>query len=267
MNPNQQKTLLNNMSLVHYIVQKEFNILTGSMEYDDMVSIGTIGLIKAILKYDKSRGTKFSAFAVPCIMNEIRMSFRSKNKYAFDKSLEENIYLYNKNINNKNRDTRLEDVIEDTKCNIERDTIFKEQVIEALNIIFNCCKARDLIILLYRIAKIKQEDISKIFSIARSTVSKIEKINLREVRRIMECCEKYKKKFFISKEDETYYIKFFSKDVENWDIVWEKIQIKIKRENPCNLHIKYEEGEVTVSVCLEDFVIVAEIFRIILQIP
>ncbi len=262
-----QKFILENKGLVHHIVQKNFKIPTNATEYDDITSIGMMGLIKAALKYDESKGTKFSTFAGTCIMNEIRMSFRKSNKYAFDKSLEENVYRYENNTNKINRNTSYEEIIEDTRYNTERDVIINEEVVEVLNIIFNCFKARDLIILLYEIAGAKHEYSAKILNISISYVSRIKNKALKKVRRIMLCGEKYEKIFFISKEDDTYYIKFSSKDIENWDIVWKKIQIKIEREKPHNLHIKDKEGKITVKAYLYDFLIVVEIFRIILQIP
>lgn len=262
MDSTQQMILLNNKALVYYIVQNSFHIIPNSTEYEDIVSIGIIGLIKAIFNYDESRGTKFSTFATTCIKNEIRMHFKKNNKYAFIRSLDEL-----NNDKNENIDTKLYDTIEDTRCNIEEEVLFKELIVNELDIILNCLEPRALIVLLYRIANLQQRCIAEIFNLQRSSISRIEKRSLEEVRRITENGEKYTRIFSISKDDESYYIQFLAKDIGNWEIVWKELQIKIKTENLYGVHIKYQKGKITIRVCMGDFLSMAKIFSIILQTP
>src|SRR5690554_6177631 len=77
-----------NLRLVAHIVKKYAN--TGK-ETDDLISIGTIGLIKAISTYDRTKGTRLATYAARCIENEILMTIRSTKKTKFEISLQEPI--------------------------------------------------------------------------------------------------------------------------------------------------------------------------------
>ena len=83
-----QKLIEHNLRLVAHIVKKYYGV---SDEQDDLVSIGTIGLIKAISTYKPDKNIKLSSYASRCIENEILMYFRSAKKSAQDVSLNETI--------------------------------------------------------------------------------------------------------------------------------------------------------------------------------
>lgn len=83
-----QKLIEHNLRLVAHIVKKYYGV---SDEQDDLVSIGTIGLIKAINTYKPDKNIKLSSYASRCIENEILMCFRSAKKSAQDVSLNETI--------------------------------------------------------------------------------------------------------------------------------------------------------------------------------
>lgn len=86
---NARGTLIeHNLRLVAHIVKKYYNV---PVDTDDLVSIGTIGLIKAIDSYNAGKSTKLSSYASRCIENEILMYLRSRRKAAFDISLDETI--------------------------------------------------------------------------------------------------------------------------------------------------------------------------------
>ncbi len=78
-----EKLISHNMRLVAHIVKK----YSGSAETDDLISVGSIGLIKAVNTYDKSKGTQLATFASRCIENEILMLLRANKKYRNDVSL------------------------------------------------------------------------------------------------------------------------------------------------------------------------------------
>src|SRR5690606_6162332 len=77
-----------NLRLVAHIVKKYNN--TGK-DMDDLISIGTIGLIKAIATYDSNKGTRLATYASRCIDNEILMTIRSNKKTRMEYSLQEPI--------------------------------------------------------------------------------------------------------------------------------------------------------------------------------
>ena len=77
-----------NLRLVAHIVKKYYG---ASYEQDDLISIGTIGLIKATMTFDSEKGARFATYASKCIENEILMYFRGKRKSALDVSISEPI--------------------------------------------------------------------------------------------------------------------------------------------------------------------------------
>jgi RNA polymerase sporulation-specific sigma factor len=77
-----------NLRLVAHIIKKYYS---SSAEQDDLISIGTIGLIKAVNTFDSSKGIRLSSYAARCIENEVLMYFRSAKKNAQDVSINEPI--------------------------------------------------------------------------------------------------------------------------------------------------------------------------------
>lgn len=77
-----------NLRLVAHIIKKYY---TQTDDQDDLISIGTIGLIKGISTYDPEKGVRLATYASRCIENEILMYFRSRKKTAGDLSLSESI--------------------------------------------------------------------------------------------------------------------------------------------------------------------------------
>ena len=77
-----------NLRLVVHIAKKY--VITGK-DFDDLISIGSIGLIKAVSTYDYEKGHKFATYAARCIQNEILMLLRSSKKYQNEVSIDESI--------------------------------------------------------------------------------------------------------------------------------------------------------------------------------
>ncbi len=82
------KLIEHNLRLVAHIIKKYY---AASREQDDLISIGTIGLIKAATTFNYEKGTRFATYASRCIENEILMYFRNKRKYAGDVFISEPI--------------------------------------------------------------------------------------------------------------------------------------------------------------------------------
>ena len=77
------KLIRHNMRLVAHIVKK----YAGAAETDDMISVGSIGLIKAINTYEPSRGTRLATYTARCIENEVLMFIRAGKKHRANVSL------------------------------------------------------------------------------------------------------------------------------------------------------------------------------------
>ena len=168
-----------NLRLVAHIVKKYYN--TGA-DQDDMISIGTIGLIKAVSTFNSDKGIHLATYASRCIENEILMFFRNQKKTAQD------VFISDPIDTDKDGNTlTLIDVIAD-KSDIadEIDTKIK---VEKLRVILPVClteRERLIIEMRYGLCgreELTQREIAKKLNISRSYVSRIEKSALEKLRK------------------------------------------------------------------------------------
>lgn len=167
-----------NLRLVAHIVKK---FETKVNDTDDLISIGTIGLIKGIDSFNSSKNIRITTYVARCIENEIFMYFRSSKKSVNDVSL--NDYI---GIDKDGNEISLMDVIPDEKS-ID-DEIDKHFNIELLNKHLDVLNKRekDIIIKrygLHRNDEFTQRDIANEMNISRSYVSRIEKRALTKLLR------------------------------------------------------------------------------------
>lgn len=177
-----QKLIEHNLRLVAHIVKKYYGV---SDEQDDLVSIGTIGLIKAINTYKPDKNIKLSSYASRCIENEILMYFRSAKKSAQDVSLNETIDTDK----DGNQLTLLDilavedDILDnlDKKLNMRKlGQFMREELTE-----------REFQILVMRYGldgkkPVTQKEIAGMLDISRSYVSRIETKALKKLRKRFE---------------------------------------------------------------------------------
>ena len=168
-----------NLRLVAHIVKKYYN--TGA-DQDDMISIGTIGLIKAVSTFNADKGIHLATYASRCIENEILMFFRNQKKTAQD------VFISDPIDTDKDGNTlTLIDVIAD-KSDIadEIDTKIK---VEKLRVILPVClteRERLIIEMRYGLCgreELTQREIAQKLNISRSYVSRIEKSALEKLRK------------------------------------------------------------------------------------
>ena len=165
------KLIEHNLRLVAHIVKK---FESKYKDTDDLISIGTIGLIKGIDSYDKSKNIKVTTYAARCIENEILMYFRSNKKYSNDVSLNDYIGV-DKDGNSISLIDVMPDVDEDL-CQRVSTNIDIESLIKYLDILKE--QEKHIIIERYGLFNKKectQKEIAKEMGISRSYVSRIEK--------------------------------------------------------------------------------------------
>lgn len=211
---NQEKMILDNMRLVHYIALK-LGVKPNSIDYDDITSVGMMGLVKAASTFDESKNTKFSTYAYRCINNEIFMYCRRANKYANDAHLEDTIA----NDGNGN-DITLSDTIEDVNSNFTEAISTKDEFKQVIKIILNCLNARERSVMLYWIAGMKQHDIAGLVNISRTYVSKIISTTILKVREFSTQKLCHKEVFSVDIENELYKITFSTKDIINFNKIF-----------------------------------------------
>lgn len=160
-----------NLRLVAHIVKKFEN--TGE-ERDDLISIGTIGLIKAINTYDRSKGARLATYAAKCVQNEILMHFRASKKIKLEVSLNEPI-----GIDKDGNEITFEDILGSRP----EEVLDEVEIIlfnEKLKRVIKKLKTRERKVLLMRYGlegrkKYTQREVASELGISRSYVSRIEK--------------------------------------------------------------------------------------------
>lgn len=165
------KLIEHNLRLVAHIVKKYESKNTSS---DDLISIGTIGLIKGIDSYRKDKGVKLTTYAAKCAENEILMYFRSNKKFNNDVSLND-IIGHDKD----GGDITLIDVLEEKGESVDECVEFKDDI-KRLEKYLNVLSNRELKIIKMRYGLLNEEEktqkeIAKQLHISRSYVSRIEK--------------------------------------------------------------------------------------------
>lgn len=171
-----------NLRLVAHIVKKYTN--TGK-EMDDLISIGTIGLIKAISTYDRTKGTRLATYAARCIDNEILMTIRSSKKSKIEVSLQEPI-----GIDKEGNEISLMDILGTETDEIVEEVDLKLQVKKLYNKMNKVLKDRERVIIELRYGLVNggcytQREIAKMLGISRSYVSRIEKRAIKKLNKAM----------------------------------------------------------------------------------
>jgi RNA polymerase sporulation-specific sigma factor len=173
------KLIEHNLRLVAHIVKKFESVYKDT---DDLISIGTIGLIKGIDSYDSSKNIRITTYAARCIENEILMYFRSNKKYGNDVSL--NDYI---GVDKDGNSISLIDVIQDEDVDLSikiSNAIDIEALIKYLDVLKK--QEREIIIKRYGLFNSKeytQKEIAHEMGISRSYVSRIEKKALYKLLR------------------------------------------------------------------------------------
>ena len=168
-----------NLRLVAHIVKKFEN---NKVDTDDLISIGTIGLIKGIDSFSSKHGTKITTYCARCIENEILMYFRTNKKNNYNISLDEPIG-YDKDGN----DITILDVIKAPKPDYIED-MFKNDNIKTLLKYLDVLTPREKEIIERRYGLNNQDEetqkkIAKKLKISRSYVSRIEKRAITKILR------------------------------------------------------------------------------------
>lgn len=177
-----EKLIKHNLRLVAHIIKKYYSL---ESDNDELISVGTVGLIKAINTFDESKGVRLATYASRCIDNEILMHFRSQKKSSLDISFDEPIET-----DSEGNPLTLMDIIacDDTivddiqfDCNVTR-------AIRYVNEIENR-REKEIIIMRYGLDGKEpktQHEIAEMYGISRSYVSRLETKILKKLRKRFE---------------------------------------------------------------------------------
>lgn len=168
-----------NLRLVVYVAKKYDNVQNGSIE--DLISIGTIGLVKAVNTFKMDKNIKLATYASRCIENEILMFLRKNNKLRQEISLDEPL-----NVDYDGNELLLGDIV-GTDNDIIQDEIEhndqKEKFYRALE--YLTPREKQILMMRYGLIgheELTQKDVASILGISQSYISRLEKKIIKKLR-------------------------------------------------------------------------------------
>ena len=172
--------ILRNMRLVAHVAKK---YQSREEELEDLISIGTIGLIKAVSTYDETFGSRLATYAVRCIDNELLMYLRAKNKTSKDMSLYAPI-----GTDKEGNQIQVMDVMVNEEVDVIEQLAMGEKMERLSEILSETLNGRELFIIINRYGLFQkdamtQREIAKKLGISRSYVSRIEKKALEKLKK------------------------------------------------------------------------------------
>ncbi len=173
-----EKLIKHNMRLVAHVVKK----YSGSAETDDLISVGSIGLIKAINSFEPEKGTALATYTARCIENEILMLLRANKKFKKDVSLSEKV-----GSDKDGNELTLMDLLASKEDSVFAEvdkSINSEKLIEFLK---KKLTRREFIVISLRYGLkggkcYAQREVAKFLKISRSYISRIEKKSIEKIR-------------------------------------------------------------------------------------
>lgn len=169
-----------NLRLVAHIVKK-YTVM--EKEVEDLISVGTIGLIKAIDTFDPEKGIKLATYAARCIENELLMWYRSQRKQSKEVYLNDSI-----GADREGNEISLIDIIETEDEDVAERMEREENIVRVRRLVKKCLTERETQIICLRYGltasgkEITQREIAAMYGISRSYVSRIEKKALQKLR-------------------------------------------------------------------------------------
>lgn len=174
-----EKLIKHNLRLVAHVVKK----YQGAYDNDDLISVGTIGLVKAINTFDSTKGTQLATYTARCIENEILMLLRANKKYKADVSISEVIGCDKEG--NELSLMELLAVDEESVLSQVEQSVFREKLLKTVRAALT---DREYTVILLRFglkgnAPLCQREVASLLKISRSYISRIEKKSIEKLRK------------------------------------------------------------------------------------
>ena len=171
-----------NLRLVAHIMKKYY---AQTSDQEDLISIGTIGLIKGITTFDGSKGARLATYAARCVENEILMHFRSQKKSANDVSLSDYI-----DTGTEGAALSLMDVVAED-CDLLEQVSSRELALQVRQAVRDCLteQEKQVVELRYGLGgqpPLRQREVADRTGISRSYVSRIEKRALQKLKAVLD---------------------------------------------------------------------------------
>jgi RNA polymerase sporulation-specific sigma factor len=181
-NQAKEELILHNMRLVAHVAKR---YSTSEEEQEDLLSIGTIGLIKAVNTFKADYGSRFATYAIRCIDNEMLMYFRGKKKTKGEVSMFEPI-----GTDKEGNQIHLFDILESTDADVAEEMEKREQIVKLAKYRKQILTERENRIIIKRFGldgeeEKTQREIAQELGISRSYVSRIEKRAMEKMKKFL----------------------------------------------------------------------------------
>lgn len=172
-----------NMRLVAHMVKK---YATNEWDTEDLISVGSIGLMKAIHTFDPSKATRLGTYAAKCIDNEILMVLRTNKKQSREVSIYEPV-----GVDKEGNEVCIMDLMEADMEEVDEQLIKKQEIGKIREVFEQCLSSKEKLVIQMRygmwgMREYTQREIAEKIGISRSYVSRIEKGALEKMREMME---------------------------------------------------------------------------------
>ena len=177
-----EELILHNMRLVAHVAKK---YQSNEDEVEDLISIGTIGLLKAVSTFDYNFGNRFATYAIRCIENELLMHFRKTKKTKMEVSLFEPVGM-----DKEGKQIHLMEVLLVDDVDVAKQMEINRDVAMLLKHMAKILTEREMLIIkkrygLFGEREYTQREIAKELDISRSYVSRIEKRALEKLKKLL----------------------------------------------------------------------------------
>ena len=246
----QSERVCENTKLVYYLVNKQY---LNHPQKEDLEQIGMLGLCKAAVTFDESKGIKFSSYASRCILNEINMFFRIENRQANVLHWED---IVNRNTNGD--ELTLAEITEDANSSISMSNIIEDEyrrkeLEKMITIILNKLPLKESCTILFTIAGLMQREIGDFLGVSRSMISRIsKKANLRQ--KTITINYKTANEFFkVSIETQRITIIFSTESIENLQEFHSQFLAQTRKaKNKVDFTITYQDERAIFQTVLEE---------------
>lgn len=176
------KLVEHNLRLVAHVAKK---YSSGGQRIDDLISIGTIGLIKGINSYNNDKGAKLATYVARCVENEILMSIRAGKKMSNEVFIEETI-----GSDKDGNKMTFVDILSNDNDNVLDEVSIKLQMQKVYEEMERCLSPIEKSVIIMRFGlkncnRLPQRDIAKILGISRSYVSRLESKALHKLKNLL----------------------------------------------------------------------------------
>lgn len=194
-----EKLILQNLSLVRYFVIKIMGKSVYDTEFEDLLQVGTMGLIRAAMKFNPELGFKFSTLAIPSIRNEILVYIRKKELEAV--SIDESQRNYKGEYDEK---FSLINRLADPYSFVE-DILDKDYFLYLVSIALNRLKKMERVAILYFIADIRDGQIGEKLGMSHQAVAVYRKKAISDIRNVIVYNLNIPETFTFEQRDKKYY--------------------------------------------------------------